>query len=74
MALIWFTPSGRGVLTDAECRVAVAITRGWSNARIARENRTTVRTVANQVASLLKKLGVSSRTGVAARFGIADIA
>jgi DNA-binding NarL/FixJ family response regulator len=35
---------------------------GASNAEIARLRRTSVRTVANQVAAILKKLGAGSRT------------
>jgi DNA-binding NarL/FixJ family response regulator len=74
MVLLWFTPSGTSPLTDAECRVAVAIARGRSNAEIARELGVAVRTVANQVAAVLRKLRASSRSEVAARFGIADMA
>lgn len=72
--LLWFTPSGTSPLTDAECRVAVAIARGRSNAQIAQELGVAVRTVANQVAAILRKLGASSRSEVAAKFGIADMA
>jgi DNA-binding CsgD family transcriptional regulator len=49
------------VLTDAERAIAAAIREGQSNAAIARARGTSVRTVANQVAMLFRKLGVSSR-------------
>ena len=71
-AVLWFTPTAC-TLTEAECRVAVGISRGWSNARIATEHGVTVRTVANQVASVMKKMGASSRSEVAAKFGIGDM-
>jgi DNA-binding NarL/FixJ family response regulator len=71
--LLWFTPSGTDSLTDAECRVAIALTKGLSNSDIAREHGVSVRTVANQVAAILKKLGAASRSEVAAKFGIGDL-
>lgn len=54
-------------LTEAERRVAVAVLAGRSNAAIARDRGTSVRTVANQVASVLRKCGVSSRRELALR-------
>src|SRR5262245_8292819 len=48
-------------LTAAERDVARLLARGLSNARIARLRRTSTRTVANQVASLLRKVGAESR-------------
>jgi DNA-binding NarL/FixJ family response regulator len=53
-------------LSVAECDVAIAVLEGLSNTEIARARGTSTRTVANQVASLLKKLGVRSRTEAAA--------
>jgi DNA-binding NarL/FixJ family response regulator len=53
-------------LTPAELAVARAIARGATNAQIARERGTSVRTVANQVAAIFKRLGVGSRAQVAA--------
>jgi DNA-binding NarL/FixJ family response regulator len=61
------------VLTPAERAVARGIVRGASNAEIARERRTTVRTVANQVASILRKLGVGSRAQVAMSLTAVDM-
>ncbi len=54
-------------LSDAERAVAETLLGGWSNARIARERGVSVRTVANQVASVFRKLGVRSRAELAAR-------
>jgi len=52
-------------LTPTERAVAESILTGASNAQIARERRRSVRTVANQIASLFKKLGVRSRLELA---------
>jgi DNA-binding NarL/FixJ family response regulator len=59
------TPS----LTRAEHEVAHALLGGRSNAAIARLRGSSERTVANQVASIFRKLGVHSRTELAARWG-----
>lgn len=53
-------------LTKAERDVLALLLAGLSNAEIARQRRTSVRTVANQVASIFQKLGVSSRSELAA--------
>lgn len=53
-------------LTPAERDVLAGILRGDSNATIARRRRTRPRTVANQVASLFRKLGVRSRSELVA--------
>ena len=42
---------------------------GLANAAIARRRGTSARTVANQVASIFRKLGVQSRAELAARWG-----
>lgn len=55
-------------LTAAEREVAEQILEGASNAKIAARRNTSVRTVANQVASLLVKLRVRSRAELTARF------
>jgi len=64
----------RGVraLTRAERRVAVAILSGRTNAEIGRARGTSSRTIANQVASILRKLGVGSRYQLAAKLLGAD--
>jgi len=54
-------------LSDAEGEVANAIVKGMSNEEIARMRRTSNRTVAKQVASIFKKLGVGSRRELVAR-------
>ncbi len=52
-------------LTSAERAVAELALRGLSNAQIARARSTSARTVANQLASLFRKLGVGSRAELA---------
>lgn len=56
-------------LTPAEREVLALVVAGGSNATIARRRKTSVRTVANQVASLLAKLGAGSRYDLIRRFG-----
>jgi DNA-binding CsgD family transcriptional regulator len=53
-------------LSAAERDVAALILRGRDNASIANLRGTSVRTVANQVASIFNKLGVRSRAELAA--------
>ncbi|HEV3188936.1 MAG TPA: helix-turn-helix transcriptional regulator [Polyangiaceae bacterium] len=48
-------------LTPAEHDIALRLLEGLSNAKIAAARGTSTRTVANQVASLLRKLGVASK-------------
>lgn len=48
-------------LSAAERIVALALLEGLSNSDIAKARKTSVRTVADQVASLFQKLGVRSR-------------
>jgi DNA-binding NarL/FixJ family response regulator len=48
-------------LTDAERGVLALLLAGDSNSTIAARRGTSVRTVANQVASIFKKLGICSR-------------
>jgi DNA-binding NarL/FixJ family response regulator len=72
VVLLSFTPAPRGKLTAAERDVALAVARGSSNAQIARDRQASPRTIANQVAAIMRKLGVSSRAELAARFGARD--
>jgi DNA-binding CsgD family transcriptional regulator len=51
----------------AEREVAGRLLDGHDNARIARDRGTSRRTVANQVASIFRKLGLSSRGELCAR-------
>ena len=55
-------------LTDAERAVLELIVRGRSNREIADLRATSVRTVANQVATLLRKLGAASRFELLSRY------
>src|SRR5215831_19191309 len=48
-------------LSGAERDVLRALMRGWTNAEIAENRGTAVRTVANQVQALYRKVGVCSR-------------
>ncbi len=58
---VWEPPSPTQALSAAEREVLDLVVQGKSNAEIARARGTSVRTVANQVASMLKKLGAGSR-------------
>jgi DNA-binding CsgD family transcriptional regulator len=58
--------SGERALTLAEHDIAQRLLAGHSNARIARERGTSERTVANQVASILRKMRVRSRSELVA--------
>ena len=49
-------------LTTAEMQVALELIHGKSNAEIARQRGTKERTVANQITTIFRKLGVASRT------------
>src|SRR5687768_6985552 len=59
-------PAGDPALPDtlsaAEKEVCVLLLAGATNAEVAERRRTAVRTVANQVASILRKLGAGSRS------------
>jgi len=52
-------------LTGAENEVATLAAQGWSNQRIALARGSHSRTVANQLASILRKLGLQSRVQLA---------
>ncbi|MCZ7687269.1 MAG: helix-turn-helix transcriptional regulator [Sandaracinaceae bacterium] len=54
-------------LSPAEREVAEAVLRGRSDREIARERRTSERTVANQLRSVFRKLSVGSRAELVAR-------
>jgi DNA-binding NarL/FixJ family response regulator len=66
-------PEPAGTLTPAQLDVARAIVRGASNAEIARMRGTSVRTVANQVASILVRLGATSRAQIAVKLALVDL-
>ena len=73
VVLLTFTPTTPPLLTEAEREIALAVCQGRTNAEVAARRGVSARTVANQVASLFKKLGVGSRTELAARLTIEDI-
>jgi DNA-binding NarL/FixJ family response regulator len=52
-------------LTDAETRVAVAVSRGLTNKEIAAELEISVRTVENHISHILDKKGFSNRVEIA---------
>ena len=54
-------PAERSRLTRTEAPLARALARGLTNAAIAGARGVSVRTVANQLAALYRKLGVASR-------------
>lgn len=60
-------PGGDERYTAAERAVLALVVGGAGNAAIARARGTSLRTVANQVASLLRKSGMSSRLELIAR-------
>lgn len=57
------------VLSEAERAVVLLAAQGLSDDAIARRRKVASRTVANQLASAFKKLGVGSRFELAASFG-----
>ena len=61
-------PTAAPALTAAERDIAAGLLAGESNAHIARRRGTSVRTVANQVASLFRKANVQSRAELVARW------
>lgn len=61
-------PNDLPELTRAEREVAALVCTGMSNAAIARARRVSVRTIANQIASAMRKLRVDSRAALIVRF------
>jgi DNA-binding CsgD family transcriptional regulator len=60
-------PPGAARLSDAERAVALLVMDGHTNAEIGAMRGTSARTIANQVARILEKLGVASRAELVAR-------
>lgn len=56
-------------LTEAQRSITLAMLRGATNEDIARERKTSVRTVDNHVAQIFVKVGVASRIELAYRLG-----
>jgi DNA-binding CsgD family transcriptional regulator len=67
LAILWFPIGSRGELTEVEHEIVHALLAGQRNAEIARERGTASRTVANQIASIFRKLGVRSRAELVAQ-------
>jgi DNA-binding NarL/FixJ family response regulator len=65
----WSTDDPSPQLSSAERAVLAKLIEGASNAEIARLRQSSVRTVANQVASLLRKLHAGSRFDLIRRYG-----
>lgn len=65
--------SSEAVLSEAEVQVARLAARGMANAEIARCRGTSPRTVANQIAKVLLKLGMPSRHALAAKVLFDDL-
>jgi DNA-binding CsgD family transcriptional regulator len=59
----------RNVLSDAEFKVVRALVEGFSHVEIARERGTSRRTIANQLATAFRRIGVSSRGELLHRLG-----
>lgn len=62
------TPDADSTLSRAELEVVSAVLRGETTSQIAAARGTTLRTIANQLASAYAKLRVGSRAELAARF------
>lgn len=62
------TSTAIAALTATEAEVARMAASGASTSAIARTRRVSERTVANQLASIYRKLGLTSRLELAARF------
>jgi DNA-binding NarL/FixJ family response regulator len=60
-------PDLLATVPPAEREVALGVLRGRSNAEIARARGTSPRTIAKQVASLFRRLGVGSRAELVGR-------
>lgn len=61
-----------GVLTPREATVASLVATGLTNRQIAAQLYVSERTVESHVSSILSKLGLRSRTAVAARYAHTD--
>jgi DNA-binding CsgD family transcriptional regulator len=67
LAILSFPVGDRRGLTPVEHQIIDALLAGRRNADIARERGTSTRTIANQVASIYRKLGVRSRAELVAQ-------
>jgi len=64
----WDSARSLSALSPSERAVCELLLAGLSNAEIARRRQTSVRTIANQVAAILKKLEVASRFELVSAF------
>lgn len=69
VAFSWESTADLSSLTAAEAIVFEHLLQGESNEAIGKARGSSVRTVANQVASILRKLHVGSRYELIARYG-----
>jgi DNA-binding CsgD family transcriptional regulator len=67
-ALFSYATEAAAALTHAEQDVLARVLAGHSNAAIARARGTSPRTVANQIAALLRRFELGSRRALIARF------
>jgi DNA-binding NarL/FixJ family response regulator len=65
IVVVTFSLSRCSELTPAELEVARCAVAGMSNRAIARWRQSSIRTVANHIASVFRKLGVGSRAELA---------
>jgi DNA-binding CsgD family transcriptional regulator len=75
VAVLSFAPAALALppsLTAAEREVAALSALGKSNVAIAAARRTSVRTTANQLASIFRKCGVSSRSELIALLAVPE--
>ncbi|RYZ43813.1 MAG: response regulator transcription factor, partial [Myxococcaceae bacterium] len=63
-------PSESSALTCAEQEIVHHVLLGWTNKQIATCRGTSVGTVANQIAAIYQKLGISSRADLLVRFAV----
>lgn len=74
LALLTFPlrpPTLPETFSAAEREIALAVLEGRSNAAIAAERSTSIRTVANQIGAMFRKLGVHSRPEFVVALGAA---
>lgn len=69
VVFVWESEQASNPLAPGEREVLRLLLAGHSNIEIATARGTSVRTIANQVASLLKKLGARSRFELIGRLG-----
>jgi DNA-binding CsgD family transcriptional regulator len=74
--LVLSVPQARldlSILTPAQRAIVADVVFGCSNAEVARLRRRSIRTVANHLAAIFRKLGVGSRGELVARIAAEEI-